>query len=158
MPDLNFPRGDKNGKRDRGSHLHQLRADQQVPAVHAVGNHAAEEGKQEDRDVAQERVEPEKKRRLVISNTSQFCAISCIHVPMLDVQAPNQRSRKSRYWKALKTRAQHAVAVSIYGSGFSRWIRWRRLPSRSLKKTSRLPLVLEWLAGEVYACCPAVAA
>ena len=47
---------------------------------------------------------PSRKGDFVMSRTSQFCAISCIHVPMVDVQAPIQRSRKSRYWNALKTR------------------------------------------------------
>ena len=32
------------------------------------------------------------------------CAMTCIHVPMLLVQAPIHMRRKSRYWKALKTR------------------------------------------------------
>ena len=36
------------------------------------------------------RAEPE------ILYTSQLCATICIHVPMLDVQAPNQSTRKSR--------------------------------------------------------------
>ena len=32
-----------------------------------------------------------------ISNTSQLWASFCIHVPMLDVQAPIHISRKTRY-------------------------------------------------------------
>src|ERR1700741_19511 len=38
------------------------------------------------------------------SSTSQFCASCCIHVPMLEVHAPNHNNRKSRYRKALKPR------------------------------------------------------
>src|SRR4030095_7396622 len=37
---------------------------------------------------------------LVSSSTSQLCATFCIQVPMLDVHAPIQRMRKSRYDKA----------------------------------------------------------
>ena len=32
----------------------------------------------------------------VIVTTSQFCATFCIHVPMVDVKAPHQSTRKSR--------------------------------------------------------------
>src|ERR1700694_2852337 len=37
------------------------------------------------------------------SNTSQLCAMICIQVPMLEIQAPVHMMLKSRYWKALKT-------------------------------------------------------
>ena len=36
--------------------------------------------------------------------TSQFCATICIHVPMLEVQAPNHCTRKSRYVNAASMR------------------------------------------------------
>ena len=39
---------------------------------------------------------PRKKAEPVSDRTSQFCALICIHVPMLDVQAPNHCTRKSR--------------------------------------------------------------
>ena len=39
---------------------------------------------------------PRKNAELVSETTSQFCATICIHVPMLEVQAPNHWTRKSR--------------------------------------------------------------
>jgi hypothetical protein len=39
---------------------------------------------------------PRKKAEFVRVSTSQFWATLCIHVPMLEVQAPIQRVRKSR--------------------------------------------------------------
>src|SRR5437879_4129315 len=41
---------------------------------------------------------------LVSETTSQFCATICIHVPMLEVQAPIHWTRKSRYVKAVSVR------------------------------------------------------
>ena len=41
---------------------------------------------------------------MVSERTSQFCATICIHVPMLDVQAPNHWTRKSRYVNAASMR------------------------------------------------------
>ena len=55
---------------------------------------------------------PRRNGEFVISSTSQFWATVCIHVPMLEVQAPNQSRRKSRYSKALKTRFSKAVPVT----------------------------------------------
>ncbi len=43
---------------------------------------------------------PRKKAECVSDSTSQFCATICIHVPMLDVHAPNHCTRKSRYENA----------------------------------------------------------
>ena len=72
-------------------------AEQRPPAVVAVGEHAADEREQHDRQLLQERVEPEEERRRWSARaTSQFCATICIHVPMLDVQAPIHCTRKSR--------------------------------------------------------------
>jgi len=67
--------------------------------------------------------------------TSQLCAMICIQVPMAEVHAPIHMMRKSRYWKALKTRVSNRD--SDQGSGRSRWIRWRIFPSMSLKNTRR---------------------
>ena len=39
---------------------------------------------------------PRKNGECVSDSTSQFCATICIHVPMLDVQAPIHCTRKSR--------------------------------------------------------------
>ena len=70
---------------------------QRAPAIVAVGEHAADEREQDDRQLLQEGVEAEEERRSVVSETtSQFCATICIHVPMLEVQAPIHWTRKSR--------------------------------------------------------------
>src|SRR4051794_7466683 len=48
---------------------------------------------------------PRKKGDALVSETiSQFCATICIHVPMLEVQAPIHCTRKSRYVKATSVR------------------------------------------------------
>src|SRR5438552_19173110 len=47
---------------------------------------------------------PRKNAELVSETTSQFCATICIHVPMLEVQAPNHCTRKSRYVNAASVR------------------------------------------------------
>ena len=63
----------------------------------AVGEHAADQREEHDRQLLQEGVEPEEERPSSVSErTIQFCATICIHVPMLDVQAPNHCTRKSR--------------------------------------------------------------
>ena len=46
------------------SHLHDLRPDQQIAPVHAVGDHAAEERKKKDGDIAEECVEAQQKGRI----------------------------------------------------------------------------------------------
>src|SRR6185436_4071717 len=43
---------------------------------------------------------PRKNGECVSDRTSQFCATICIHVPMLEVHAPNHCTRKSRYENA----------------------------------------------------------
>ena len=69
-----------------------------MAAVPAIGDDAADEREQEDGELAEEAVEPEIDADCVpVSVTiSQACATFCIQVPMLEVSAPNQRSRKSR--------------------------------------------------------------
>ncbi len=47
---------------------------------------------------------PRKNAEFVSDRTSQFCATICIQVPMLEVQAPNHCTRKSRYVKAARMR------------------------------------------------------
>ena len=88
---------DEDGQHEGAAHLHVLRADQHVPAVHAVGDHAADQREQEDRDIAEERIEPEQKGRLARSRRPASLGHFCIHVPMLEVQAPIHMRRKSRY-------------------------------------------------------------
>src|SRR5207237_8910840 len=62
---------------------------------------------------------PRKNAEFVSDSTSQFCATICIHVPMLEVQAPNHCTRKSRYVKAASVRrsvrapSDDAEAVSV---------------------------------------------
>src|SRR2546425_11519789 len=68
---------------------------------------------------------PRKNGELVSETTSQFCATICIHVPMLDVQAPIHWTRKSRYVNAVSVRRSvrapiegvEAVTVSEAGGG-----------------------------------------
>ena len=67
-----------------------------LAAVHAVGDHAAHQREQEDGDLAQEGVEAQQEGEPEIVSTSQLWATFCIQVPMLEVQAPNHISRKSR--------------------------------------------------------------
>ena len=74
-------------------------AEERASAVVAISEHAADEREQDDRQLLQKRVESEEERRLeseASETTSQFCATICIHVPMLDVQAPIHWTRKSR--------------------------------------------------------------
>src|SRR5271169_220230 len=59
---------------------------------------------------------PRKKADLESCKTSQLWAICCMAVPMLEVQAPIHMTRKSRYWKHLKTRSKSAGLGS--GEGF----------------------------------------
>ena len=54
---------DEAGERERGRHLDELRADQQPPAIVAIGDDAAEEREEQDRQLAEEVVEPEVERR-----------------------------------------------------------------------------------------------
>ena len=61
--------------------------------------------------------DPSRNGEFVSSRTSQFWATACIHVPTLDVQAPNQSRRKSRYSKALKTRLSTVLRVTEAASG-----------------------------------------
>ena len=51
---------------------------------------------------------PSKKAEPESCRTSQLWASFCIHVPMLEVQAPAHMSRKSRDSKAVKTRLVNA--------------------------------------------------
>ena len=63
MPDLNPVRADQKGQSQRAGHLDHLRNQQQFAPVHAVRNHAAHQRKEEDRNIAQKRVETQQKRR-----------------------------------------------------------------------------------------------
>ena len=55
---------DERRERERGGHLDELRADEQPLPIVAVGDDAAEEREEEDRQLSQEVVEPEIERRL----------------------------------------------------------------------------------------------
>ena len=50
-------------QRERGGHLHELRADEQPLAIVAIGDDAAEEREEQDRQLPEEVVEPEVERR-----------------------------------------------------------------------------------------------
>ena len=50
---------DEGGEREGGRHLDELRADEQPLPIVAVGDDAAEEREEEDRQLSQEVVEPE---------------------------------------------------------------------------------------------------
>ena len=54
---------------------------------------------------------------MVSETTSQFCATICIHVPMLDVQAPNHCTRKSRYVNAASIRRMARAPMEGVGAG-----------------------------------------
>ncbi len=88
---------DERRQRERGGHLDELRADEQPPAIVAIGDDAAEQREEQDRQLPEEVVEPEVERdELVRSRTSQLCATFCVQVPTVEAKAPNQSTRKSR--------------------------------------------------------------
>src|SRR5690349_24374123 len=60
---------------------------------------------------------PRKNAELVSETTSQFCATICIHVPMLEVHAPNHCTRKSRYVKAASMRRIARAPIDGVGTG-----------------------------------------
>src|SRR5215470_17526439 len=72
---------------------------------------------------------PRKNGELVSETTSQFCATICIHVPMLEVQAPIHCTRKSRYVKATRVRrsvrapaGEEAVASAAAEVAADAWV------------------------------------
>ena len=88
---------DEAGQRERGGHLDELRADEQPLAIVAIGDDAANEREEQDRQLPEEIVEPEvEPEELVRSRTSQLCATFCIQVPTVEAKAPNHSTRKSR--------------------------------------------------------------
>ena len=81
----------------RRRHLDVLRRQQRPPAIVAIGEHAADEREQDDRQLLQERVEAEVERPSPVSErTSQFCATICIQVPMLERAGAESTARGSR--------------------------------------------------------------
>src|SRR6185503_13953928 len=61
---------------------------------------------------------PRKNGEELVSETiSQFCATICIHVPMLEVQAPNHCTRKSRYVNAASIRRMARAPMEGMGAG-----------------------------------------
>ena len=90
---------DEGGEREGRRHLHDLRHQHHVTAVAAVGHDAADEGEEQDRALPRGscRARGRTPSAVPVSVTiSQAWATFCIHVPMLDVRAPAQSSRKSR--------------------------------------------------------------
>ena len=53
----------QRGEHERRRHLHVLRDEEQLPAVVAIGDDAADHREEEDRQLAEEVVEPEVERR-----------------------------------------------------------------------------------------------
>jgi hypothetical protein len=64
VPDAHRVPEDQGGQRQGRAHLHALRDEQHRPPVAPVGDHAAEEREEQDRQFAEERVEPEVERRI----------------------------------------------------------------------------------------------
>ena len=77
---------------------------QRPPAVEPIGEHAADEREEHDRELLEKSVEAEENAEPVSERMSQFCAVSCVQVPTLDVQAPIHWTRKSRWVKAASIR------------------------------------------------------
>src|SRR5882757_3839322 len=100
---VNLVGGDEYGKGESRQHLHILRSEKQAAPVHTVGNHAAHQREEKDRNLTEGDVDRQP-AGLVNSKTSQFWATSCIHVPMDEVHAPIHMRRNCWYWNALKTR------------------------------------------------------
>ena len=71
VPDLDGLEVHQQRERGRGAHLDALRDDQGPPAIVAVGEHAADEREQDDRQLLQERVEPEEERRRIGQRNDQ---------------------------------------------------------------------------------------
>ena len=63
VPDLDDVQIHQHGERGRGRHLDVLRREQRLAPVVAIGEHAADEREEDDRELLQERVEAQVKRR-----------------------------------------------------------------------------------------------
>ena len=99
VPDADGSGEDERRQREGRGHLHALRHEQQVPPVAAIGDDAADEREEQDRELRRRNESrPRKNAEAVpVSVTiSQACATFCIQVPMLERRAPNQSRRKSR--------------------------------------------------------------
>jgi hypothetical protein len=59
MPDPDEAGRDQQGADKGAAHLDELRAEQEAAAVHAIGNHSADEREEEDREAAEDLVESE---------------------------------------------------------------------------------------------------
>jgi len=67
---------------------------QRAAAIVAIGQHAANQREEHDRQLLQKGVETEERSsRRSADCTIQFWAADCVQVPMLDVQAPNHCTR-----------------------------------------------------------------
>ena len=99
MPDADDVQVDERGQRERRAHLDVLRHEQQLPAIVAIGDDAADQREEQDRQLRRETNRGRGRTPTTVPvsvSTSQFCATFCIQVPMVEVNAPNQRTRKSR--------------------------------------------------------------
>ena len=97
VPDL-YDVAERSAAGKRAGHLHVLRAEQQFCGGRAVRDHAAQQGKQHDGDLAEKSVQAEKESRPWRACIDQPALRQrCIQVPMVEVQAPIHINRKSRY-------------------------------------------------------------
>ena len=64
VPDAHVAEEHQRRQNERGGHLDVLRAEQQTTAIVAIGDDAADQREQQDRQLAEEIIEPEEERRL----------------------------------------------------------------------------------------------
>ena len=95
VPDADVAEEDERGQRERRGHLDVLRTEEQAPAIVAIGNDAANEGEEQDRQLSQEIVES---RRRVLGEIENEPALRDFLHPCADGRGkgPNHRMRKSR--------------------------------------------------------------
>ena len=93
LPDLDLAPEHQRRQRQRRRHLHVLRGEQQAPAIVTIGDDAADQRQAAGSAAARgSRRGPGRTTDLVSSRMSQLCATFCIHVPTVEVKAPNHRS------------------------------------------------------------------
>ena len=64
MPDVDQTSRHQNGEQPGAGHLHVLGAEQNLPALHAVGDHAADQGEQKDGKAAEKLIQRQQERRV----------------------------------------------------------------------------------------------
>ena len=139
---------DEGGQREGRAHLHALRDQQHRPAIAAVGDHAADEREEQDRQLAEERVEAEVERR--VRQREHEPALGDLLHPRAD--AGREGADPQHAEVAVGERARHApedgvdghgLSILVWGSGFG--IR----DSARLRQTACRPATAR-LAGDWY--------